>query len=164
MSTARADDIGGDTRLLTYGELAQARGITKASATRLAFRRRWARHPGNDGTARVAVPVSELGHKHPDPHDDAHDGRHDATGDVSRTISALEGTISVLHEQLAKAEARAAEALVDLRLERAGAREERQRLLDRLMQLDTELEQTRAALASASAARWPFAWLLPWRI
>jgi chromosome segregation ATPase len=76
----------------------------------------------------------------------------------------LEGTISVLREQLAKAETRADEALVDLRLERAGAREERQRLLDRLMQLDAELEEARAALAAATAARRPLAWLLPWRI
>ena len=41
---------------------------------------------------------------------------------------------------------------------------ERQRLLDRLLQLDAELEQARAALATARAARRPLAWLLPWRI
>ena len=35
---------------------------------------------------------------------------------------------------------------------------------DRLIQLDAELEQVRAALAAARVARRRLAWLLPWRI
>ena len=50
------DDAGDGTRWMTYGELATARAITKASATRLAFRKGWPRRTGNDGQARVAVP------------------------------------------------------------------------------------------------------------
>ena len=71
-------------------------------------------------------------------------------------------TISILREQLAKAEARADQAVADLRSEREAAQEERRRLLDRLIQLDAELGQARATLAAARAARRPLAWLLPW--
>ena len=62
------DDTGGETRWLSYGELAKARGISKASATRLAFRRKWPRQVSNDGGARVAVPVTELDGTHPLSH------------------------------------------------------------------------------------------------
>ena len=46
-------------RWMTYAELGQARGISTASATRLTFRRKWRRQKGNDGIARVEVPVGE---------------------------------------------------------------------------------------------------------
>ncbi len=50
------DDAGDGTRWMLYSELAMARGISRASATRLAFRKHWPRRTGNDGQARVAVP------------------------------------------------------------------------------------------------------------
>ena len=63
-------DIGGDshdvrgdsqeTRWMTYAELAQARGIKEPAAVRLVQRRGWERHTGNDGSARIAVPLPEL--------------------------------------------------------------------------------------------------------
>lgn len=53
-------DNGGDSRWMTYAELAEARGIKEPAAVRLVQRRRWERQPGNDGAARVAVPVAEL--------------------------------------------------------------------------------------------------------
>jgi hypothetical protein len=53
------EDVGDDFRWLSYGELGQARGISTASAIRLAFRCKWRRQDGNDGTVRVAVPVDE---------------------------------------------------------------------------------------------------------
>ena len=52
--------IGDDSRWMTYAELAQARGIKEPAAVRLVQRRGWERHQGNDGSARVAVPVAEL--------------------------------------------------------------------------------------------------------
>lgn len=51
-------DAGDGTRWMTYAELAKVRGITKSSATRLAFRKGWPRQTGNDGQARVAVPAA----------------------------------------------------------------------------------------------------------
>ena len=53
-------DVGGDTRWMTYAELAQARGIKEPAAVRLVQRRSWERQMGNDGSARIAVPVSAL--------------------------------------------------------------------------------------------------------
>ena len=46
-----------DTKPLTYAELAEALGITPASAKRLAIRRGWPKQLGNDGKARVMVPL-----------------------------------------------------------------------------------------------------------
>jgi hypothetical protein len=46
-----------DIAWMTYAELGQSRGISVASAKRLAARRRWRRQPGNDGTVRIGVPA-----------------------------------------------------------------------------------------------------------
>jgi hypothetical protein len=55
--TAATDD---DVRWLSYAELAQAFGLKRDSAVRLSFRRKWRRQEGNDGTARVAVPLTVI--------------------------------------------------------------------------------------------------------
>src|SRR3954463_5226871 len=49
-----------DTRRLTYGELAAARGVTIATARRMATRYKWPKQVGNDGLARVSVPKAVL--------------------------------------------------------------------------------------------------------
>jgi hypothetical protein len=46
-----------DTKLMTYAEIADALGIGADSARNLVRRKRWHRRPGNDGLARVEVPV-----------------------------------------------------------------------------------------------------------
>jgi hypothetical protein len=46
----------GDGRWMTYGELAEARAIKRATAIRMARRYRWRKQMGNDGFARVLVP------------------------------------------------------------------------------------------------------------
>jgi hypothetical protein len=53
------DDITPATRRMTYAELGQARGISAKSAERLVRRRHWPRQVGNDGIARVMVPLGE---------------------------------------------------------------------------------------------------------
>src|SRR3954465_2796512 len=45
-------------RWLTYAEIATAFGITRESARQLVIRKRWPRHKGNDGRARVGVPLA----------------------------------------------------------------------------------------------------------
>lgn len=45
---------------LTYEDAGKALGIKAASAKRLSFRRHWPHRAGNDGLARVGVPVTEL--------------------------------------------------------------------------------------------------------
>ena len=44
---------------MTYAELAQARGISLASARRLARRHHWPRQVGNDGVVGVIVPLGQ---------------------------------------------------------------------------------------------------------
>jgi hypothetical protein len=49
-----------ETRWVTYSELGRARGISRASAERLARKKRWPRMKDNMGLARVAVPLAWL--------------------------------------------------------------------------------------------------------
>ncbi|MCH8491300.1 MAG: hypothetical protein LAT81_15425 [Oceanicaulis sp.] len=49
-----------DERMMTYAEAANALGVKVDSVKRRARNRRWRREIGNDGLARVAVPVSVL--------------------------------------------------------------------------------------------------------
>ncbi len=60
---------------LTYAEAGQAMEMQPSSVKRLSFRRKWPRRTGNDGLARVGVPVAEL-------HPATGGGTRDATGGV----------------------------------------------------------------------------------
>lgn len=71
-------DARDGSRWMLYSELAAARGISKASATRLVFRKHWPRRTGNDGQARVAVPLDAQGPSHDATHDSTPDAVHDA--------------------------------------------------------------------------------------
>jgi hypothetical protein len=46
-----------DGRWMTHAELAQARGISTASAIKLALRHRWRKQKDNRGTLRCLVPM-----------------------------------------------------------------------------------------------------------
>lgn len=85
-------DDASDITWMTYAELGEARGISTASAKRLAIRRHWRRHRGNDGTARVAVPVTEITLREAKPGD--------ATGDDTRDVT---GVIATLRDAFATA-------------------------------------------------------------
>jgi hypothetical protein len=93
--SATRDITGDDTSdvtWMTYAELGEARGINAASAKRLAIRRHWRRHRGNDGTARVAVPVTEAVPRETKPGDDTSDVTEDVTSDSD--INALRGELA----------------------------------------------------------------------
>ena len=134
----------GDFRWMTYAELGRARGISTASATRLAFRRKWRRQGGNDGVARVAVPVGEDQSKRDDRDDDRGD------------IMPLELAISSLTEarQQAEKRAEAAETRADRAEQLADAAHKRAdvatMLADRMLARATEAEK-RADLAEGDA-------------
>jgi cell division septum initiation protein DivIVA len=49
-----------DTKWMTYAELAEVLGIGGDSARNLVRRKRWLRQSGNDGLARVGVPVEYI--------------------------------------------------------------------------------------------------------
>src|SRR4051812_17342595 len=95
-----------ETKLLTYPELAEALGITPASAKRLAQRRRWPKQPGNDGRARVIVPVERLERQHVvagDVTDDAGgDDAADVAGDDAGVTAIVVGALSRHVERLEK--------------------------------------------------------------
>jgi hypothetical protein len=104
---------------LTYAELAEALGITPASANKLARRKRWPRVPGNDGKARVSVPEDALVRRDSPP---------DSPLDVppvspqdspppsppDNLIKALEAHVETLKAQLAAAETRIDKQAEDL--------------------------------------------------
>jgi len=86
-SPEQPPDASGEGRWLTYDELGHIRGIGRESAVKLAQRKRWPRRPGNDGTARVCVPLDWL--KAVKEH----------SGELSRSVSLLEATVAALREQ-----------------------------------------------------------------
>lgn len=139
------DGTGEDGRWLTYGELAEVRGISKASATRMSFRHKWRRQAGNDGLVRVFVPASAL---HDKPHG----------SDMERMTEAIDDAITAFREQvdMERQRANAAEARADraeARADRAEAKADE--LRDRLDRQSVDLEVVRrdAEAAQAAAAR-----------
>jgi hypothetical protein len=122
------DDVGDDLRWLSYRELGQARGLSTASAIRLAYRRKWRRQDGNDGTVRVAVPVDEA-----NPQREVADSDGDGVGrDIGQAVSLLETAAAMLRERgeeadmmLAALNANAEEALALAEAETVTEREAR---------------------------------------
>jgi hypothetical protein len=147
---------------MTYRELGKARGISAASAARLAFRKGWQRQPGNDGAARVAVPTGE---DQPSPYD-ARTGAGDAAtgeapgsgarGAVSRGARAPGAELAI---QALRADQ--AEKLAEIERERADRAEGRAgRAEERAAELRTRLDASeghatklRTALDAAERAR-----------
>lgn len=146
-------------RWMTYAELAEARSISLASATRMAFRRKWQRRPGNDGTARVAVPVAEIERAHGARATDQDGRRNDISPDLSRTISTLEVAVASLTKRAEATEERAerAEQARDaVQAELTTEREARARAEGRAEATATELAkaQERVREVEADAEAW----------
>lgn len=129
---------------LTYAEAGQALGIKPSSVKRLSFRRHWPRRTGNDGHARVELPLAELRRV-----------TGDATGDSKRTnggdkpsvsVEALTLELTALRVQLSAREAELAGMREALRVAEAGAREATQRA-DRSDQAALDAWRTTADLA-----------------
>jgi len=124
--------------VLTYAELAHRLSIKPASAKRLAQRRKWVRVVGNDGVARVHVPLEAV------PGDVPDDATSDVSDDANPAVSSpvipelasrmahLEGVIEGLKGQL-EAEQRRADAAEararDIAADRDAWRQQAQRSL-----------------------------------
>ncbi len=131
---ANMEDAGDGTVWMTYDELATARGISRASAIRLSFRRKWPRRKGNHSEALVAVPPAA---QVPSP-----DVTHDALPAVMDAVIP-----DLIHES------RDLEALTRerQRADQAEAREATTRIqLDQVTQ-DREAARIEAALAQGEA-------------
>ena len=143
-------DDGEDARWMTYAELGLARGINTASAKRLAARRKWRRQPGNDGTARVAVPFDEAMRQNANADD--------ASGELSRLVASLETALATLRDQLQRERERAdqatdAAARTELRLAEAEDQIARFRASAETMALLRDLLETALTAEARSRAQ-----------
>jgi hypothetical protein len=113
---------GVDTRSLSYDELADMLRIERESARHLAFRRRWRRTKGNDGKARVEVPLEAI--PVPKPATPTGDDPLSITGAAADTPTGsdvvLTRHIERLEGMLIEAQAR----LTDVEADRDAARDE----------------------------------------
>ena len=132
------EDAPVDTTSLTYAELAAAIGITPASAKKLAARRGWPRTIGNDGLARVSVPVERLAVPAHSPEDNPGDGDVDSPVDDHR--ESPEDIPAPMRALLSHLEAAAAD--LRARLDRAEVE------LSDLRPLAAELAQAKAQVAA----------------
>ena len=145
-ATDDRNDVGTDFRWLSYGELAQARGISTASAIRLAFRRKWRRQDGNDRTVKVAVPIDEAA-----PQREVADGDGDGVGrDIGQVVSLLETAATMLRERgeeadlmLAALHANTEEALAHAEAETATEREARRHAERAMEEAQVQLSKVR---------------------
>ena len=86
-----------DGRWLTKRELGEARGISPASADKLARRRKWTRRVGNDKTVRILVPMDWLSDSLEDtPRDSPRDGRQVA--ELKSKLEAIEAQLIEVRE------------------------------------------------------------------
>lgn len=144
-------DVGGDSRWMTYAELAEARGIREPAAVRLVQRRHWERRPGNDGSVRVAVPLPELRPSRPvTPY---------VAPDITR-VAPDSRDVEVLARERQRADAaEAREATAFARAERAEherdqARQEREDARVRAAGAEGEAKALREALVDARRPAW----------
>jgi hypothetical protein len=138
-----------EVQWLTYDELAERLGIGRESARTLVKRKRWARQTGNDGRARIGLPVEELEarsesavrveQEQDQPGEQAGDQSPDRASEHSPEVMA------VLTRHIERLEAQLEEAL-----KRAGERDE---LLTQRDVLTTQVDALRAALAAAERDR-----------
>lgn len=114
------------SRWLTYDDMAEALGITPDSARRLATRHKWARRPGNDGRALVAVPQERLDRPQ-EPRadvsgpDDAGEDAPEASRDARALIGYLERRVGELTDDLLESRRVAEEARAEAREARTAA-------------------------------------------
>jgi hypothetical protein len=158
----------GQSLRLTYAQLAEARGISKASAERLVRSRKWPRILGNDGVAIVIVPPGETfpgsgggsGSGKPGRHRRPRTLPHDPPPDTLLDIrGAIEVALAPLREQLEHERGRADRAeqhieairneLTEARVAERGAIAEAADLRRRLDQADTDHRQALDRLAAA---------------
>jgi hypothetical protein len=88
------DGTGDGGRWLSYAQLAELRGITKKAAVRMTQRHRWRRQPGNDGTALVWVPETDLTPRQPSRQTPRPAGDGDGGPDKDHVIEALRANLT----------------------------------------------------------------------
>ena len=125
---------------------AVARGTSRASAELFARRKRWQRQAGNDGHARVFVPMAYADNARTSSRDEVADG---PGGDPHGSISAPKSAIDVLRHQLVCADARSDKA----EAERDQANAKAAEALGRLADLEAALRRPVGRSPATCAAR-----------
>lgn len=110
-----------ETVILTYKELAKKLHIKPQSARKLTQRKKWVRSAGNDGAARVHVPLDAL----PVSSDKDGDILQDSHVDVSHPVHEMQIRIAVLETELKAATS----TINDLKKDRDAWKEQAQRLV-----------------------------------
>jgi chromosome segregation ATPase len=138
------EDVSEDVKWLKYNELASALGIPRESARQLVIRRRWPRRQGNDGRARIAVPLEALRSESPS----AETGQtpSDATNQQTAAIRILEHHVEHLEGEVEEAKTE----LDRMRTVLAGEAEVKQALIE---SFERQVAETRAEIESLRAER-----------
>jgi predicted nuclease with TOPRIM domain len=113
-----SDDV--EIRWVSYTELAEARGIDRLSAIRIARDKKWRKQKGNDGTIRVAVPRNFLEAKQRRPSDTPSE----IPKEITRKIIGLESRLELVTADCERAQTEVrelTERTAELREERAAA-------------------------------------------
>lgn len=100
------------TKSLTYSELAGLLGVKLDSARRTVQRKRWPKVVGNDGKARILVPIESL----PSSADNPADNVTVYIRELETRIEGLDGQIAAMRELVTAATQRAETAEMALRL------------------------------------------------
>lgn len=146
---ADMEDAGDGTVWMTYDELATARGISRASAIRLSFRRKWPRRKGNHNEAQVAVPPAAQAPPPNATHDATSAVMDAATPDVTHDSRDLE---ALVRERQRADQAEAREATTRTQLEQVTQEREAARI--EAASAQGEARALREALAEARRPTW----------
>ena len=153
------DDVS-DGRWLTYAELAQLRGIDRASAFKLALRHKWSRQKNNKGQVTALVPL-DFTSQEDESQDNGYDASYRVSFDAALTAmrDAHAGEVAALRSQMdaAKAEAdmsrdradRTLTQLAEAHSERAAALARAERAEALVANLETEIASKEEAAAQA---------------
>lgn len=141
-------------RWMTYAEIATALNLPSAKAGEAKARRaKWERTLGNDGFARVAVPLSVLEELHPLRRPNAEGRRRPYEGPAEvPSVAAVLAELRVSHEQVAGELRRRAEA-AEARAEAAETQAREQRERAGRAEGERDAVQAEAAALRAEAAR-----------
>jgi hypothetical protein len=88
----------GDARWMTFKELAQARGISRLSATTLVRRHGWRRQRDNQGHVIALVPLTWASLDEPDKADDRPHKQPDNQPDSQGYVAAFEAALAAIRE------------------------------------------------------------------
>lgn len=152
---------------MTYAEFGEAIGRSAAAARAICVRKRWKRIVGNDGKAKIAIPLEVLekprkprpNARPVDPPVDDADGQPVERADARSVDSAVESAdtltvVAILREQVARLEEDLERTRTDLDEARAALEAERVRAAQvEVLTVLLEIERKRAEEAQEAGAR-----------